>query len=152
MKRSISLHRALVVTFAAGALALSACGNDDGMNGDAGTGDAAACAVQPTFASIHTNLLASARCTVCHGGATPLGDLKLDVDAATAHAALMAASANTAAVQPNRVVAGQPGESFFYVKISDDDAPSGRMPPGATLPACEIEAVRTWIENGAEND
>jgi Carboxypeptidase regulatory-like domain len=57
-----------------------------------------------------------------------------------------------------RVVAGDPGRSFLYLKLGGDapvaDIPAigTRMPPRAPpIDEADLELVRTWIEQGAKN-
>lgn len=153
------LARASVLAFVA------ACGSDNGgdvvdagagmdrVEPDAGPSDDGgppACAVQPTFTSIHSKILRDARCTVCHGTAPGLGSLFFAMDKTAAYTT---ATGNTVGGMPTRrVVAGDPDQSSFYLKFLRTPPFGSRMPQGGALPDCEIEAVRTWIANGAAND
>ena len=128
-----------------------ACGNDDGSNTPADAG-APVCPA-PTFTSIHTNALSSALFTACHPFATPtFGNLAFGAGKDTAYTQLQTATFNTGAAQRMRVVASQPDNSFLYVKVTNAGAPGGIMPPGGMLTTCEVDAIRTWITNGAAND
>jgi hypothetical protein len=52
-----------------------------------------------------------------------------------------------------RVVAGSSADSYLYMKIAADPRIVGvQMPFGGMLTAGEIEAVRAWIDAGAENN
>lgn len=52
------------------------------------------------------------------------------------------------------VVPGNPDESFLLRKLTGEleDGQGGIMPPGGKAPAALVEAVRTWIADGASND
>lgn len=144
----MTFARLLILTSFTAALA---CGNDDGSNTPADAG--APVCPDPTFTSIHTNVLSSARCTACHFSATPnFGNLAFGAGKDTAYTQLQAATSNTGAAQAMRVVAGQPDNSFLYVKVTNPSAPGGIMPPGGMLTACEVDAIRSWIMSGAAND
>ena len=107
-----------------------ACGNDDGSNTPADAG--APVCPDPTFTSIHTNVLSSARCTACHFSATPnFGNLAFGAGKDTAYTQLQTATFNTSAAQGMRVVASQPDNSFLYVQGTNAGAPAGSCPPAA---------------------
>jgi mono/diheme cytochrome c family protein len=134
------------------ALGVAACGNDDGgpITPPAADGGGEEC-LAPTFSAIHEQVLLSGRCVACHGSA---GGLDFSAGKGSAYEALVgAASANPAATSPTRVVAGDPAASWFYAKVAEANPPDGRMPlAGSPLTACELEAIRAWIEAGAAND
>ncbi|MEX0890472.1 MAG: c-type cytochrome [Balneolaceae bacterium] len=50
------------------------------------------------------------------------------------------------------VKAGSPDESPLVDKIESDPEIGGRMPQGGSLSNDQIQAIRTWIEEGAENN
>lgn len=86
----------------------------------------------------------SDNCFQCHGPdqSARKANLRLD-DQADA----MAPRRNGAAIVP-----GKPGESLLYKKITAED-PAKRMPPPSThktLAAAQKEAIRVWIEQGAD--
>ena len=135
----------------------AACGNDDGgpivdagPGADSGPVD---CAIEANFASIYGDLLSDpdgCAASGCHGAAMA-GQLSLGVAADLVYDELLTENvANPAAQQSRRVVENDSAGSFLFVKIADDNAPSGRMPLGsAALPDCQIDAVRDWIDSGA---
>ena len=142
------------------ALAVSACGSDDGMAPDGGTGplDAGGCAVVATYTSLHDNMLSTGSCAVggCHAGANAAGGLNLTggTDAVLARLVDVDTTDQTAS-QLKRVVSNSSAQSYLYVKIAElnPGGASGRMPPGGTgLPQCQIDALKQWIDDGAAND
>lgn len=146
----MSMRTRLILLFTA-ASAIAACGNDDGSNVPADAG--VAVCPDPTFSSIYSNVLNNARCTACHFAATPnFGNLGFGAGKDAAYTALQGASFNPKAGQAMLVVAGQPANSFLYVKVTDPNSPDGLMPLGGMLTACETQAIQTWIMNGAAND
>lgn len=132
------------LTLAVGLVA--GCGNDDG-----GPIGGLACSIEANFASIHENLLQGPRCATdgCHGTGMS-GGLGLAARPDVVFDQLLGENTvNPAAQQTHRVVAGIPQDSFLFVKVSEEQPPGGRMPPGSALAPCEIEAIRAWIEGGA---
>lgn len=109
--------------------------------------------VEPTFSSIQANVFAKSCATSsCHGVFGQRGGLILE--GADAYANLVDASpGNTVALARGlrRVVAGKPDSSFLLVKLTGPrDGEGDRMPQGNNpLNAQAIEAIRTWIANGA---
>ena len=142
---------------------LSACGNDNGgpagLLPDAGSG----CSVQPTFTSVHDDLLSTNRCAIpgCHVEATPSanrGDLDFSAGKQAVYDALLSGGTFNAAASgelPQRVVMSSAMTSYLYEKVSKATpvgGGSGRMPPGLPLEDCQIQAIRDWIDGGAAND
>ncbi len=91
-------------------------------------------------------------CTSCHPGVNP----SLDLTKANSYDQLVGIEALE---DPRlyRVVAGDPGKSFLYLKlggapaIADIPAIGTRMPPQSPpIPAEDIELVRDWILGGAK--
>jgi hypothetical protein len=133
--------------FAAGALvavlALAAgCGDDD----EAAARDVPYSEVQSIFAEY--------ACTACHPGVNS----SLDLREGESYDALVGIEA---LLDPTlyRVVAGDPGTSFLYLKLGGDPATADipaigtRMPPRAPPIAEEdLAAVRDWILGGAKDE
>lgn len=85
--------------------------------------------IQPIF---------SENCTSCHGGS---GGLWLD-----SYERVLAGSSRGAVVEP-----GDPGESELYLRVTGESEP--RMPLNSSpLSDDDIDAIRTWISEGAPNN
>jgi hypothetical protein len=91
-------------------------------------------------------------CTACHPGVNP----SLDLTEGKSYDALVGIPALE---DPNlyRVVAGDPGKSFLYLKVGGDapvaDIPAigVRMPPQAPpIDEADMELIRNWILQGAK--
>jgi hypothetical protein len=158
------------------ALALLACGNDDGgfvadggsggfpdaMSGDGGTGDGSSnCDVTPSFHDLYSKLIGTVTCSpsgACHASMPDIninGSLQMSGGEAQARTNLLGMTANLMGkgTYSHRVVPGNPNQSYLYNKLSSV-APVGgsSMPLGSMLPPCEVEAFRQWIQNGANMD
>lgn len=90
---------------------------------------------------------------VCHGDQAA-GGVRLTPPLNDLHATLLGPTRDPQAPERNLVVPGDPAQSRLYVIMSEDDpaGQGGKMPPGGLVPFCELEAVRLWILNGAQND
>jgi hypothetical protein len=107
--------------------------------------------VEPTLTSIHDKIIQrSCNSEACHGGSTPEGDLDLST-VESAYAALVGVTSDG---EPTftRVVQGRPDDSLLYLVLLGTVGSLDQMPPGFELAADEVEAVRQWIEDGAENN
>ncbi len=91
-------------------------------------------------------------CTSCH----PFVNPSLSLQAGKSYASLVGVRALE---DPRlyRVVAGDPGRSFLFLKvggnppIADIPAIGGRMPPSAPpIASSDLALIRTWIEQGAK--
>ena len=131
------------------ALGLAAgCG---GKTGSAGS-DSAAGGKPVSFARVQS-IFAKYGCAACHPSINP----SLDLRPGHSYADLVGIRALE---DPRlvRVIAGDPGHSFLFVKIAGDpklgDIPAigARMPQGAPRMAeADIAAIRDWIAQGAKN-
>lgn len=162
----------LVVVVAASATgsAATGCGNDDGgaiidsgLSADAQPSDGAdvgtACQVTGTFSSLHDGLFGTPTCVLsgCHDRPTQAGLLDMSQGPRGVFEELLLEGTGAPEVRaqiPNRVTPNNPSQSFLWRKITEADPPGfgSRMPLGGILSPCEIDAVRSWIENGATND
>jgi len=107
--------------------------------------------VEPTLSSIHEVVIdRSCNSQSCHGGSSPEADLDLSTPE-TAYDSLVGVTA-TEEPEFTRVVAGDPDNSLVYMVLLGPVGAIDQMPPGYELSVDEVEAVRQWIEDGAENN
>lgn len=123
------------------ALAAAACPPVDGN--DAGP------SLAPKLSAIHEELFMP-RCgaNACHGGPGPAAGLSLEVDP-YANLVNVPSDADPAFL---RVTPGDPDASLLYLLLLDDAHNARKMPLNGQLEAYEIEAIKTWIEDGAEDN
>jgi len=133
-----------------------ACGTDDGK-GKPGADAGMACDIDPKFAALQAKIFNTPTCNapnICHGAnaAGPAkGNLLLAADNAVSFAEWQKNTDDaTAKVSwPKRVVANNLDMSYLWQKVTRDDVPGGRMPIGASLNQCQLDAIKGWIMNGA---
>ncbi|MBX2810709.1 MAG: hypothetical protein KTR25_02820 [Myxococcales bacterium] len=136
-----------------GVLFFTACGTDNG--GPVLPIDEDNC-LQANFTSIH-QLISSQRCASsgCHTGDNAAGQLDLSAGEADVYAQLVnSPTADSEAVSdfPMRVTPNNADRSYFFHIMAEDNPTGsslGRMPPGGALLDCDIEAISTWINDGA---
>ena len=142
------------------ALALlgTACGGGGGGSSSGvpvtGPTPGAACEqFDSTFAAIQKVIFEDHGCTqdVCHGSARS-GGLDLRPDAA--YASLLAVGSTSSDLP--RILPGEPGESYLYLKLKAATEPGSVPIAGSPMPSGlqplspeRLEAVRLWIEKGA---
>lgn len=125
---------------------VAACGGDDhGAGGDLGE-PVAYSGVQAVFAKYG--------CTACHPGVNS----SLDLGEGRSYDDLVGIRA-LEDPQLVRVIAGDPGSSFLYLKLGGDppvaDIPAigERMPPRSPpIDPADLELVRRWIAQGAKDE
>ncbi|MBZ0254360.1 MAG: PQQ-dependent sugar dehydrogenase, partial [Candidatus Methylomirabilis sp.] len=104
--------------------------------------------VLPTWRSIQDNLF-TPNCAVCHGGPfEPSAGLNLDED--HSYASLVNKKSRQ---KPSEtfVIPGNPNASYLVKKLEGAPGILGvTMPPGGSIPQTTIDAVRAWIDAGAE--
>lgn len=88
----------------------------------------------------------SANCTSCHGGTA---GLFLTPGEAYTNLVNVPAQTGTCAGTP-RVTPGNSSASALYLRVTGNC--SQRMPLGGQLAASDIELIRQWIDQGAENN
>jgi hypothetical protein len=116
----------------------------------------------PTFSAIYKEIIVGTGCNaggLCHGVA--VGNLMMS-KRADAYQALVGVKAMGMSVMPGlancvdsgltRVEPGKPEESLLMKKIEQMQPCGQPMPPSGMLPANQIEQIRTWIMNGANDD
>jgi hypothetical protein len=109
--------------------------------------------VQPTLESIQARIF-SPTCAAagCHTG-PPGGALPAGMDLGSADASFAALVGVFSVQDPTelRVAPGDADASYLVAKIEGTAATGGRMPlGGAALDATAIDAIRAWIDAGAE--
>jgi len=127
---------------------LGSAGSTGGGGGGGGGTLPPVSGLQPTLASIQTNVF-SIDCAVpgCHGGAGAQQGLRLDPGFAYGNLVNVASPRD-----PNliRVIPGDPDDSFIIHKVEGTQTLGDRMPLGGPyLPQSTIDVIRQWIANGA---
>ena len=105
--------------------------------------------VETTLTALQADVFnGSCATSSCHGGGAPSRNLDMN-DGAT-----HGSTVGVAGVEPGttRIVAGNPDESLFYQVLLEGVGNTRRMPPGFELDECEVEAVRVWIADGAQDN
>jgi len=103
--------------------------------------------LEPTFDAISAEVFVpSCSFGVCHGPDAPQNDLNLS-SAEDAWATLSEAPVDS---PMERLVPGDPDSSLLYTTLLADVDDVERMPKGGMLEDYQIEAIRQWIEDGAE--
>lgn len=108
--------------------------------------------IYPLLFPVHTR----AQCNFCHSlppNDVSNGKLSMGEDQATAYAGLMATSQSSKCGHAQQlVVPGDASASLLYQKLTNPTC-GGKMPLGGSpLTAVQLEMVRTWIDNGAQDD
>lgn len=112
--------------------------------------------VEPTFSSISQKIFATSCATSsCHGVLGQRGGLILEGE--DAYDNLVNATPTTlAAIEKGMklVVPGKPDSSFLLTKLIAPEAVEGERMPSSneSLSSQQIQAIRTWIANGAKRD
>ena len=107
--------------------------------------------IDPTLTDIQAEVFETT-CSFdsCHGGSTP--EAGLDLSSASASLAGLVGVDSTENDGDIRVVAGSPDDSLLYLVLLGDVGAVDQMPVGYELTSDEIEAVRVWIEEGAQDN
>lgn len=83
----------------------------------------------------------------CHASPGPIAGLDLSAGQAYGNLVGVASGGNPSLLLVSPAV---PDSSLIYLKLTAQGA--SLMPPGGSLPAEEIETVRSWIEEGAADN
>ncbi len=111
--------------------------------------DTADAGLMPQLSVIQAEIFSpSCSATVCHGGDGPARGLKLDAD--DVYGELV--DVESSLVGKHYVVAGDVDASLLYTVLTEGAEGIRQMPPGAPLSDEKLDLVRTWIEDGANND
>lgn len=103
----------------------------------------------PTLNQIQV-IIFTPRCAVCHSGAGSTSGIQ-NMDLRNADASFMTL-VNVLSVEDgnfNRVLPGQPANSYLVHKLQGIATVGSVMPPTGMLSNAEITAVQDWITNGA---
>jgi hypothetical protein len=91
----------------------------------------------------------------CHNKNNPAGGL--DLRPGMSYAALVDIATSYCQDGRQRVVPGDPSESYLVDKIMNiqlcnlpNGSKSGKMPPGSNLPAADLQTISNWICGGAQ--
>lgn len=116
----------------------------------------------PEYGDFHTNVrpILNDLCSGCHSGTAPMGGVSFARNLQSREiTSQLVDVASKSGGQFKRVVAGKPQESWFFLKVTDMAKASActgicnlqSMPPTGQveLDAAQIEAIRSWIANGA---
>jgi hypothetical protein len=106
--------------------------------------------IEPKLSAIRKEIF-EPRCssTSCHGaGASPAADLNL----LEAKVEDLVDADSTEDPLFKRVVAGDPDNSLLYLVLLGPQSGVRQMPVGAELDDVDLEAIKTWIEDGAKDD
>jgi hypothetical protein len=114
---------------------------------------------EPTFASIRANVLQPRCGVICHSSVDPAGRMDLEDDPYHVLVGVDADGIQCGGLDWKRVVPGDPDHSLLFQKLKAKhdgvDAPCGdAMPQGPRTPLDDValDAVRTWILEGAEDN
>jgi len=147
-KRLMLRYAILSAVLAAVIIAAAACGSPGQTNT---TTPATTTSSQISF-SADIQPLFNSRCVACHQG---VGDAGLSLEPGKAHAGLV----NVASTQSPlvRVSPGNPEQSYLLNKLTGTQLQVGgsgaRMPFGSSaLSESQIDLVRSWISQGAQNN
>ena len=145
MKRCV--HIVVAIGFA---VVLSSCGDDSPVQPSPDPDPTPT--LQPTFSSINQQVFLGI-CDNCHNanGAAFAGGLRLDAGQAYNQLVNVPSSVKPGAV---RVIPGNASDSYLIHKLEGrSDISGSRMPLNAApLPQADIDVIRTWIAQGAQNN
>jgi hypothetical protein len=137
----------LAVALALGACTFGDAPTDPGGDGGPGGGPAP---TDPSFANDVQPIFNTNGCATsgCHGSATR-GDL--DLRTGTAYGELVSVSAVS---EPGTlVIPGDADNSYLVIRLEDRQSAGSAMPLGRpALTAVEIQTVRNWIAQGAQDN
>ncbi len=107
-----------------------------------------------TFSSVFSNIL-QPNCSSCHhaGGSAPSSFQVTDLDTTYDNLLGFGTSGPTEVMGMPFVTRDDPTHSYLFLKITGDPSITGaRMPLGGQLQQGDIDAIGTWVSQGANND
>ena len=103
----------------------------------------------PTFTNVQSQVFdKSCVFSACHKGASPAGEMSLELDAYD-DIVDVASMQNPTKV---RVKPADPAGSYLMDKLTGTAAAGIEMPPGAPLSEERLDLIRRWIAAGAPDD
>lgn len=98
--------------------------------------------IQPTF---------TGSCALANCHATSSSSAGLSLEAGQAYAELVNVNATQ---EPGkvRVIPSDAANSYLVIKLEGRQTKGGRMPPAGPLSAENIQKIKNWIDNGAQNN
>lgn len=126
-----------------------ACGKLCAVGEQCRSGLCVGCGAPVSFAATIQPIFTASCTTGCHGGSRPSAGL--DLSPGNAYAALVGKLTSGCRDNRVRVAAGNPSGSYLLDKLLGQNMCSGSQMParGTSLPPAQIEAVRSWICQGA---
>jgi len=126
----------------AATLLWAGCADDNSTVGPSDAGGE-----QATLAQVGEVFALSCAFSGCHSGAEPAAGLSLEGN----FAARIVGVASGQRPDFKLVEPGNPNKSYLLIKVrGDSEIVSQQMPPGAPLPAEQVEIIRAWIAGGAK--
>lgn len=148
-EQSLSCFQKLLVLTMIGLLSACSAGTGDGLdqNGNP-SGNNETIALADNFKSIQANIFTPS-CAVsgCHSGTAPQVGMSLEADKSFT-AIVNQPSSEVPSLQ--RIAPGNPDDSYLLRKVTGIASVGVQMPRNAAaLSSAKIEALRSWIDNGA---
>lgn len=129
---------------------LVGCSSEDSPTSSSDNNDTRSVKTDPSFAADIQEIFTRRGCTGgnCHGSATQAG---LDLRSGAAYDELLnEASSQTGG---DRVTPFDAENSYLVIKVEGRQSIGERMPfGGPALDSIDIQNIRNWIDNGAENN
>jgi mono/diheme cytochrome c family protein len=138
------LRQAILVV----ALVAAGCGGSASPTTPSPAPTATAPSIEATLSSIQTHVF-SARCATCHAGTAPEGGLRLVAGQSYANLVNVPSTQR----QMMRVAPNNADASYLIHKLEGRAGIDGhQMPPPPLLSAEALQAIRRWIDQGAQNN
>jgi hypothetical protein len=107
-----------------------------------------------TYSALYEQVLRPS-CSGCHNAAAPVGGTSFFIeDSVKTYATLLGISGSGPSESGGMpyVTKNAPAQSFLLLKLKGDPSAGTRMPPTGMLPQSTIDAVETWIAQGANQN